>query len=90
MLVLSRKRNESIVINENVTLVVVEIRGDKVRLGIQAPEHVSVHRSEVWARIQEGSPDRKAEELAQRSAARKACSGEPAEPPAVPPGETAA
>ena len=47
MLVLSRKKNESIVINDTITLVVVEIRGDKVRLGIEAPKDVSVHRKEI-------------------------------------------
>lgn len=47
MLVLSRKKNESIVINDNITVVVVEIRGDKVRLGIEAPKEVPVHRHEI-------------------------------------------
>ena len=47
MLVLSRKKNESIVINDDVVITVVEIRGDKVRLGIQAPRHIPVHRREV-------------------------------------------
>ena len=47
MLVLSRKRNESIVIDENIVITVVEVRGDKVRLGIEAPREVPVHRSEV-------------------------------------------
>ena len=51
MLVLSRKKNESIVINDSITVVVVEIRGDKVRLGIEAPKEVSVHRSEVYEAI---------------------------------------
>ncbi len=51
MLVLSRKHNESIVINDNVTIVVVDIRGDKVRLGIEAPKDVSVHRREVYDAI---------------------------------------
>ena len=53
MLVLSRKKNESIVIDDKIVITVVEIRGDKVRLGIQAPKEVPVHRSEVWAAIQE-------------------------------------
>jgi carbon storage regulator len=44
MLVLSRKKNESIVINNDITIVVVEIRGDKVRLGVEAPKEVPVHR----------------------------------------------
>ena len=52
MLVLSRKSNESIVINNNVTVTVVEIRGDKVRLGIVAPKEVQVHRQEVFDLIQ--------------------------------------
>ena len=51
MLVLSRKKNESIVINDEITIVVVEIRGDKVRLGIEAPKEVPVHRREVYEAI---------------------------------------
>ena len=51
MLVLSRKKNESIVINDNINIVVVEIRGDKVRLGIEAPKEVPVHRREVYEAI---------------------------------------
>jgi len=52
MLVLSRKKNESIVINNDITIVVVEIRGDKVRLGVEAPKEVPVHRREVFDAIQ--------------------------------------
>ncbi len=55
MLVLSRKKNESIIINDNITLTVVEIRGDKVRLGIDAPKEVTVHRREVYEAIQNQS-----------------------------------
>jgi carbon storage regulator len=51
MLVLSRKKNESIVINNDITIVVVEIRGDKVRLGVEAPKEVPVHRREVYEAI---------------------------------------
>lgn len=51
MLVLSRKKNESIVINNDITIVVVEIRGDKVRLGVEAPKEVPVHRHEVYEAI---------------------------------------
>ena len=51
MLVLSRKTNESIVINNEITIVVVEIRGDKVRLGFEAPKEVPVHRREVYDAI---------------------------------------
>lgn len=51
MLVLSRKKNESIVIADDITIVVVEIRGDKVRLGVEAPKEVPVHRREVFDAI---------------------------------------
>ena len=51
MLVLSRKKNESIVINNDIIVTVVEIRGDKVRLGIVAPKEVPVHRQEVYDAI---------------------------------------
>jgi carbon storage regulator len=51
MLVLSRKKNESIVINNDIVVTVVEIRGDKVRLGIVAPKEVPVHRQEVYEAI---------------------------------------
>ena len=58
MLVLSRKKNESIVINNDITIVVVEIRGDKVRLGVEAPKEVPVHRREVYDAIhRQDSPD---------------------------------
>lgn len=53
MLVLSRKKNESIIINDHITVTVVEIRGDKVRLGIDAPKEVTVHRREVYEAIQQ-------------------------------------
>lgn len=52
MLVLSRKRNESIVIGDDIKITVIEIRGDKVRLGIEAPREVTVHRQEVYEAIQ--------------------------------------
>ncbi len=51
MLVLSRKKDECIVINNDITIVVVEIRGDKVRLGVEAPKEVPVHRKEVFEAI---------------------------------------
>lgn len=57
MLVLSRKKNESIVINDDITIVVVEIRGDKVRLGIEAPKEVPVHRNEVYEAIRRNQLD---------------------------------
>jgi carbon storage regulator len=56
MLVLSRKKDESIVINNDITIVVVEIRGDKVRLGVEAPKEIPVHRREVFEAIARGEP----------------------------------
>ena len=52
MLVLSRKKDEKIVIGDQITLMVIDIRGDKVRLGIEAPKDVAVHRQEVYEAIQ--------------------------------------
>ena len=52
MLVLTRKRGESIVIGDNIVVTVIEARGGKIRLGIQAPEDVSIHRQEVYEAIQ--------------------------------------
>lgn len=51
MLVLSRKKNECIVIDNKITITVVEIRGDKVRLGVSAPSTVPVHREEIYDAI---------------------------------------
>ncbi len=52
MLVLSRKRDERIMIGDQISLLVVDIKGDKVRLGIEAPSDVAVHRKEVYEAIQ--------------------------------------
>jgi carbon storage regulator len=51
MLVLSRKKNESIMINDDITIVIVDVGGGKVQLGIQAPEATTIHRKEVWDSI---------------------------------------
>ena len=51
MLVLSRHRDESIMIGDNIVLTIVDIRGDKVRLGIDAPQNIPVHRQEVYDAI---------------------------------------
>lgn len=51
MLVLSRKQDEKIIIGDSITLMVVSIQGDKVRLGIEAPKEVSIHREEVYKAI---------------------------------------
>lgn len=52
MLVLSRRKNESIVIADEITVTVVDIRGEQIRLGITAPKNIEVHRQEIFARIQ--------------------------------------
>lgn len=52
MLVLSRQRDESIIIGDNIVITVIDIRGDKVRLGINAPKEIPVHRQEVYQAIQ--------------------------------------
>ena len=52
MLVLSRHRDESIMIGDDIVITVVDIRGDKVRLGIDAPTDIPVHRQEVYDAIQ--------------------------------------
>jgi len=52
MLVLSRKKTESIIIGDDIVITIIEIRGDKVRLGIEAPKEISVHRQEVYEAIQ--------------------------------------
>lgn len=52
MLVLGRKKDEVIMIGDSIRLMIVEIRGDKVRIGIDAPRDIAVHREEVWLKIQ--------------------------------------
>lgn len=63
MLVLARRLNQSILIGEEVEIVVVEIKGDQVKLGIKAPKTVSVHRAEVLKEIQEENKKAKADIL---------------------------
>jgi carbon storage regulator len=53
MLILSRKEDESIRIGEEITIRIVDIRGDKVRIGIEAPENVPVHREEVFEALKQ-------------------------------------
>lgn len=52
MLVLSRKKDESFIIGDNIIITVVDIRGDKCRLGINVPKNIPVHRREVWEAIE--------------------------------------
>jgi carbon storage regulator len=53
MLILTRRENETIVIADDITITVLSIKGNQVRLGINAPKNVSVHREEIYARIQQ-------------------------------------
>lgn len=64
MLVLSRQRDESIIIGDNIVITVVDIRGDKVRLGINAPTEIPVHRQEVYEAIQRESQRNEGEAVA--------------------------
>ena len=57
MLALSRKKNEAIVVNNNVEITILEIKGDQVKLGITAPREVSVYRKEVYVQIQEANKE---------------------------------
>ena len=64
MLVLSRQRDESIIIGDNIKITIVDIRGDKIRIGIEAPAEIAVHRQEVYEAIQR---DKLAAEVSQNS-----------------------
>ncbi len=53
MLALTRKKGDSIIIGDNIELVVLDIQGDQVRLGIEAPRNITVHRKEIYEQIQQ-------------------------------------
>lgn len=57
MLALSRKKNEALVINNNVEITVLEIKGEQVKLGISAPREVPVYRKEVYVQIQDANKE---------------------------------
>jgi len=78
MLVLSRQRDESIMVGDNVQITIVDIRGDKVRMGIVAPPEISVHRKEVYDAIQR--ENRKAAKVSTQDLAE--VTAPPAPPPA--------
>ncbi|HDS84893.1 MAG TPA: carbon storage regulator [Phycisphaerales bacterium] len=59
MLVLSRQKDESIMIGDDVEIVIVDVRGDKVRLGINAPRSIAVHRKEIYLAIQKEKESQK-------------------------------
>lgn len=55
MLALTRKKNEAIVINNNIEITVLEIKGDQIKLGISAPKEVPIYRKEIYVQIQEAN-----------------------------------
>ncbi len=57
MLALSRKKNEAIIINNNIEITILEIKGDQVKIGVSAPKEVPVYRKEVYAQIQEANKE---------------------------------
>lgn len=57
MLALSRKKNEAIVINNNIEITILEVKGDQVKIGINAPKEVPVYRKEVYMQIQESNKE---------------------------------
>ena len=57
MLALSRKKDESIIINNNIEITVIEVKGDQVKIGITAPKSVPVYRKEVYEQIQESNKE---------------------------------
>ncbi len=57
MLALSRKKNEALIVNNNIEITVLEIKGDQVKLGISAPKEVPVYRKEVYVQIQEANQE---------------------------------
>ncbi len=62
MLALSRKKNEAIVVNNNIEITVLEVKGDQVKIGINAPKEVPIYRKEVYLQIQEANKEATAAE----------------------------
>ncbi|MBQ9989634.1 MAG: carbon storage regulator CsrA [Lachnospiraceae bacterium] len=67
MLALSRKKNEALVINNNVEITILEVKGDQVKIGIEAPKEVPVYRKEVYLQIQEANKDALANTISQEN-----------------------
>ncbi|MFB0525139.1 MAG: carbon storage regulator CsrA [Phycisphaerae bacterium] len=90
MLVLSRQRDESIMIGDDVKVTIVDVRGDKVRLGIEAPKRIPVHRMEIYEAIQREKKEKEAQEQPEKqlqeqadNAAQKEPEKEPQQPEKV-------
>ena len=80
MLVLSRQRDESIMIGDDVEIIIVDVRGDKVRLGITAPKSIPVHRREIYDAIQREKNEKKDSEQKPREESAKKSSEESSPP----------
>jgi len=80
MLVLSRQRDESIMIGDDVEIIIVDVRGDKVRLGITAPKNIPVHRREIYDAIQREKSEKKESQEPQESKDKKSKTESPKEP----------
>ena len=90
MLVLSRQRDESIMIGDDVEIIIVDVRGDKVRLGITAPKNIPVHRREIYDAIQrekseKKEPDKQSEKEPQAKKQKKSSGQQEQETPQQPP-----
>jgi len=84
MLVLSRQRDESIMIGDDVKITIVDVRGDKVRLGIEAPREIPVHRMEIYEAIQREKKEKQAQEQPEKQPqeqSEKAAQKEPEKEP---------
>ena len=79
MLVLTRRLNETIKIGDDIEITVVDVKGDKVKLGIVAPTSVPVHRKEIWLEIQKENADARAESKRLSRAASPTLSRHPAD-----------
>ena len=79
MLVLSRQKDESIMIGDDVEIIIVDVRGDKVRLGITAPKSIPVHRREIYDAIQREKADNKEPEKKPKAEQKEEPKAQPSE-----------
>ena len=84
MLVLSRQRDESIMIGDDVEIIIVDVRGDKVRLGITAPKCIPVHRREIYDAIQREKNEKKESEQQAKAEKEDESQAQPSEKPSNP------